>query len=317
MVRRSRDAKFIIYQVLYIFVVTVLALKGAEINLGEVVSKDKVVEKSVRDSLVHVVDSLSALGLKLNIQIDTNVISENKELRKKLLNLNTQVASLTQKVKEIPIVNKEKEIIPETKKETIPSPFSSKQEFLQFATNFAENTGDYEVSIIDRANNNSLITKILPKQKVEFELKDQKEVVLVYGHQEEIIKVKNNLPPEIKIEKVTTKMDKSIIYAKELQRTTCFNVKITDERPEQIKVTFTGPITVGKPLKDNKGNIIYNVSLNIANTEDKFNEWTDRNNHLKDSEGRYKANFFFTAFDNKSKQKIEMGESFYFTEFSK
>ena len=43
MIRRSRDAKFIIYQVLYIFVITVLALKGAEINLGEVVKKENVV----------------------------------------------------------------------------------------------------------------------------------------------------------------------------------------------------------------------------------------------------------------------------------
>ncbi|MCW8848884.1 MAG: hypothetical protein OQJ81_02815, partial [Melioribacteraceae bacterium] len=78
MIRRSRDAKFIIYQVLYIFVITVLALKGAEINLGEVVKKENVVEKSVRDSLINVVDSLSKLGLKFNIEVDPNVVTENK-----------------------------------------------------------------------------------------------------------------------------------------------------------------------------------------------------------------------------------------------
>ena len=89
MVRRSRDAKFVIYQVLYIFVITVLALKGAEINLGEVVKKENVVSKSVRDSLINVVDSLSKLGLKFNIEIDENVISENKDLREKLSQLNT------------------------------------------------------------------------------------------------------------------------------------------------------------------------------------------------------------------------------------
>ncbi len=99
MVRRSRDAKFVIYQVLYIFVITVLALKGAEINLGEVVKKENVVSKSVRDSLINVVDSLSKLGLKFNIEIDENVISENKDLREKLSQLNTQVASLSKKVK--------------------------------------------------------------------------------------------------------------------------------------------------------------------------------------------------------------------------
>ena len=37
MARQNKDSKFIIYQVLYIFVVTVLALKGAGLDLGEVV----------------------------------------------------------------------------------------------------------------------------------------------------------------------------------------------------------------------------------------------------------------------------------------
>ena len=87
MVRRSRDAKFVIYQVLYIFVITVLALKGAEINLGEVVSKENVVQKSVRDSLINVVDSLSELGLKFNIEIDSNVVTENKTLKEAAIEL--------------------------------------------------------------------------------------------------------------------------------------------------------------------------------------------------------------------------------------
>ena len=87
MVRRNRDAKFVIYQVLYIFVITVLALKGAEINLGEVVDKDNVVEKSVRDSLINVVDSLSELGLKFNIEVDTNAAKENLILKEKLSKL--------------------------------------------------------------------------------------------------------------------------------------------------------------------------------------------------------------------------------------
>ncbi|MBK7979069.1 MAG: hypothetical protein IPK06_03470 [Ignavibacteriae bacterium] len=315
MVRRSRDAKFVIYQVLYIFVITVLALKGAEINLGEVVKKENVVSKSVRDSLINVVDSLSKLGLKFNIEIDENVISENKDLKEKLSQLNTQVASLSKKVKETPLPEpvKEKEI---KKEETVPSPFSKSLEFLQYATNIAENKGDYIVSIVDPKNNSELI-KVEPNSKKEFELTNQNEILIKYANQTDRVKVKNNLPPEVDIKKSTTKMDKGDIFVKDLQKTTCFTVEVRDEKIEQIKVTYSGPITVSGPQQDKKGNLVYNISLNLANTEEKFNSWADRNEQLIDSEGRYKANFFFTAFDTKSKQKTEVGEAFYFTEFSK
>ena len=46
MIKKERDSKFIIYQVLYIFVITVLAIKGADLNLREVVSKEHAVMKA-------------------------------------------------------------------------------------------------------------------------------------------------------------------------------------------------------------------------------------------------------------------------------
>jgi hypothetical protein len=42
MIRKERDSKFVIYQVLYIFVITVLALKGADLNLRRVVVTENV-----------------------------------------------------------------------------------------------------------------------------------------------------------------------------------------------------------------------------------------------------------------------------------
>ena len=312
MIRRSRDAKFIIYQVLYIFVITVLALKGAEINLGEVVDKENVVEKSVRDSLINVVDSLSKLGLKLNIEVDTNAISENIILKNKLSKLNNQVASLTNKIKIIP-----EPIIPaKVENKIIPSPFSTNKTFLQYAKNSAENRSNIKVEIRDRTSD-KLITEMFPKENKEFELTDEEEILIKYGSQKEVIKVMKNLPPEIFIEKVTTKMDKANIYVKELQQTTCFNVKVSDERLEQIRISHSGPISVAAPRKDKKGNLIYTVSLKLVNNEDKFYDWIDSNNKEEDADGKYKVNFFFTAYDTKSKQKVEVGESFYFTEFSK
>ena len=317
MVRKSRDSKFVIYQVLYIFVVTVLALKGAELNLGEVVRKDQVVDKSVRDSLMAVVDSLSEAGLKFNIQVDTNVVEENKELKQKLATLNKTMVSLSKRIiKEKKTEVKKPEPI-KIKEEKLPFPFAKSLTFLKYATNTAENRGNYPVEIYSKNNLAKPIVVVPPQSSKDFELKDEDEVILKYGSQEDVVKVKNNLPPEVKINLVTTKMNKSDIYVKDLQRITCFRVTISDERINQIKVKHSGPISVSKPYKDKKGNLNYNVSLRLASTERKYDDWVDEHENMLEPDGRYRVNFFFIAYDTKSKQKVQVGDSFFFTDFSK
>ncbi len=49
--KQSKDVKFIIYQVLYIFIIVVMTLKGADIDLNLVKNADDVVLKSSSDSL--------------------------------------------------------------------------------------------------------------------------------------------------------------------------------------------------------------------------------------------------------------------------
>src|ERR1035437_2877779 len=104
MIRKNRDTKFIIYQVLYIFVITVLALKGANLDLSRVVTKDSVVSKSVRDSLVALIDTLYKKGVNFNIKVDENAIVENSELKEKLAHMNERVAVLTKEIREAPPV---------------------------------------------------------------------------------------------------------------------------------------------------------------------------------------------------------------------
>ena len=100
MVQKNRDSKFIIYQVLYIFVITVLALKGADLDLNRVVLKDEVVDKSVRDSLMVLLDSLTAQGIKFDVKVEENALEENAALKEKLVSLNTKMKDLAQKIKE-------------------------------------------------------------------------------------------------------------------------------------------------------------------------------------------------------------------------
>ena len=312
MINRNRDSKFVIYQVLYIFIITVLALKGAEIDLKRVILADKTVNVDVKDSLVAILDSLYSLGIDFSIQIDPNVIKENEVLKDKL-------ASLSKRVKELNKIPPEEEepekIVEELTKQQ--SPISLKQTFIQNTWNVASNHGNIPTMIYDPQNPSSPIVIIPPGEERKFDLTDQTEVIIKFGSQEERIKVVPNKPPEVNIERVTTKMSSSDIYVKELQRITAFTVTIVDERPDQLKITYLGPISVNGPQKNSKGNLVYNVSLRIAATESQFDDWVDRHSDMQEADGRYKANFFFIAVDEKTNDRVQVGDSFYFTDFSK
>jgi hypothetical protein len=315
MLQKERDSKFVIYQVLYIFVITVLALKGADLDLRRVVSKENVVDKSVKDSLVVLIDSLNALGLNFKIQIDENPLQENIELKEKIASMKKQLNILTEKVKSIP---PEEEKKPEIKEQTqLQLPISATQTFIQHTWNEARNTGNVPTEIFDPDDMNKPIAVIPPGQNVKFNLTDQKEVIAKFGTRQEKIQVLPNKPPEVKIERATTKMNAQDIYVQELQRITVYNVNIKDERPDQLKISYSGPISVNGPHKDYKGNLVYYVSLKIASSANRFEEWLDRNATLREPDGRYKVNFFFTIVDEKSKDRIQVGDSFFFTDFSK
>lgn len=94
MTKRERDSKFVIYQVLYIFVITVLALKGADLDLRRVALEDETVQVSVRDSLMSVLDSLYSLGIDFSIKIDPNVVVENEEMKKQIAEMNRKLEAV-------------------------------------------------------------------------------------------------------------------------------------------------------------------------------------------------------------------------------
>ena len=241
------------------------------------------------------------------------MLDENEEMKQRLAELNRKLEAVKDFVP--PPEEKEPEIIDE--QTLLQSPISLKQTFIQNTWNIAKNSGTVPTRIIDPANPNNPIVTIPPGGEKRFDLQDQSEVIIKFGSQEERIKVIPNRPPEVDIELVTTKMSHSDIYVRELQRITAFTVKIIDKRPGQLKVTFSGPISVIGPQKDSKGNLVYNVSLRLASTETKYDDWLEINGDLQEADGRYKANFFFIVVDERTKDRVQVGDSFYFTDFSK
>ena len=316
MIRRERDSKFVIYQVLYIFVITVLALKGADLDLRRVALKDETVQVSVRDSLMAVLDSLYALGIDFSIKIDPNVLIENEDMRKQIAEMNRKLDAVKDYV---PPPKEEEKPMEQPKEEQLKMqlPISLKQTFIQHTWNIAKNSGTVPTSLLDPRDRSKPIVVIPPGQEIKFDLTDQNEVIVAFGSQEERVKVIPNKPPEIKIERVTTKMNSRTIYVQELQRITAFTVTVIDNRPEQLKISFNGPISATGPQNDANGNMVYNVSLKLAANENQFDDWTDKNEQLRESDGRYKANFFFTVVDERTKDRVQVGDSFFFTDFAK
>ena len=314
MVKRERDSKFVIYQVLYIFVITVLALKGADLDLRRVALEDETVQVSVRDSLMSVLDSLYSLGIDFSIKIDPNVVVENEEMKKQIAEMNRKLEAVKDFVP--PPKEKPKEL-PKEEQTKLQLPISLKQTFIQNTWNTAKNSGTVPTNLYDPRDRSKPIVVIPPGQEVKFDLTDQTEVIVAFGSQEERVKVVPNKPPEIKIERVTTKMNSQDIYVQELQRITAFTVTIIDNRPEQLKVSYSGPISVTGPQKDANGNMVYNVSLRIAANENQYDDWVDKNESLREADGRYKANFFFIVVDERTKDRVQVGDSFFFTDFAK
>ena len=315
MSRKERDSKFVIYQVLYIFVITVLALKGADLDLRRVALEDETVDISIKDSLASILDSLYALGIDFSIKIDPKVLDENVEMRDQLAELNRKLEAVKDYVPPPEEKESEEEIVEEQIK--LQLPISLKQTFIQHTWNKAKNSGSVPTNIYDPKDLNTPLVTIPAGEEKTFDLTDQNEVVIKFGTQQERIKVIPNKPPEINIERVTTKMNASDIYVRELQRITAFTVTIVDARPNQLKVSYSGPISVSGPQKDSKGNSVYNVSLRIGSTEARYDDWIDKNGHLQEADGRYKANFFFTAIDERTNDRVQVGDSFFFTDFSK
>ncbi|MCK7518810.1 MAG: hypothetical protein MZV64_14330 [Ignavibacteriales bacterium] len=160
---------------LYIFVITVLALKGADLDLRRVALEEDTVQKEVRDSLMAVLDSLYALGIDFSIKIDPNVVVENEQMREQLAALNKKLETLKDYVP--PPTEEEKKEEKVEEQVLLQSPISAKQTYIQYTWNIARNTGSVPANIYDPRNMNTPIAVVPAGQEKKFDLTDQTEVI--------------------------------------------------------------------------------------------------------------------------------------------
>jgi hypothetical protein len=296
--KKQKDVKFIIYQSLYIFVVCVVAIKGANLNLTQVVEDDGTPKPQIT------MDSLEKLYevLKLSVMVDTSrfvivpksLLAENERLQQIVQNMPKIDISQYVLKTQVPDIQKPPDI--EKKEE----PSETKEirigqiSMTQYTLNTLNNPYDVPLEVVG-------ITTIPPKSTKTFETGGQSSVVIKVGSSSKTVELKPNQKPKISFQRIASMGEDTRVS--ELQRTVCYRVTIDDDFPGQLDVKFTGPVTVKQQ------GTAYDITLNAFSSKAAFDNFTDN----KDSP--YSLGFTVTVTDKIAGHKITGQNSFIFGEW--
>ena len=285
--RKNRDVKFIIYQSLYIFVISVLALKGANLDLTEVVSKEKVVEKTYTDSLKIMIDSLLARGYIPEIKFDTTQKFTNpEEMKKKLQEAQQQLAVLKMNSPSITVnttspgiqlqqtnITEEKEKIQDKpkeekieEKEGKELDFKIPQTFTQYTSNSISNPSSVTIEIY--GSDGSMIATVPPGGSRSFQLGGQNSLTFKGGGVSKTVSTKENVKPKVTMQRLVSAGEE--VSVRNLQSTVGYRVTISDDYPGQLDVKFSGPVSVKQ-----SGPLVYDVTLNFLNSKPAYDNFTE------------------------------------------
>lgn len=300
--KKKQDIKFIIYQSLYIFVVCVIAIKGANLDLVQVIADDG------KPKVFLSPDSLQKLYeiIKKSVIVDTNIYAlikkedlekMDEKIKQLVVNpMNVQLTSSTP-MQIQPIQPK----IEEIKKEPEKDPGEMQEirigniKLTQYTNNTLNNPYDTPLEIVG-------ITTIPPKSSKTFETGGQSSVVIKVGNTSKTVELSPNEKPKISISRIASMGEDTRVST--LQSTTCFRIVISDDFPGQLDVKINGPVTF-----KNAGQNTYDVTMNAFGSKAAFDNFTEG----KDSP--YSVGFTVTVTDKIAGHKITGQNSFIFGEW--
>jgi hypothetical protein len=270
--REKKDVKFIIYQMLYVFVICIIALKGADLNLEEVIAKDNVVEKEYADSLKSYLDSILALGLVPEITFDTTKKIEDFDLRKQLADLRVRIKIMKPSNYVEPIVDNTRE---EFKKEEIKEELSTEieplilQSLRQYTNNTITNRGNQTLEII--GSDGSRLATIPSGSSKTFLVKGQSSITYKKGNQSKTVKTIKNSKPAITLQRLAPSGED--VSIRRIQSTTGYRITITDDVLNQLNVSFSGNVSVKD--KSTSSKLVYDVTLQFLSSKQQYERYTE------------------------------------------
>jgi hypothetical protein len=281
--KAGRDIKFVIYQVLYIFVICVIALKGADINLEEVLEAKTVIPKSVADEMKRKIDSLLAIGIKPELNWDESKIYTKEDVDKmlagmepiKMTNTNTGMYFDRQK-DEKEEISKETTIQKTDKLATVQG-----VEFTQYTRPKLTNPYNETLEIY---GDGKLVAKIPPKGSATVPVNGESSFTFKVGDAKDVKSTKEKQAPKIDIQKVGPGGSEASLRS--VQNSVGFRVTIVSNYPGDLDVNISGPVSTTK-VKSN----IFDVTLTLLGSESAFDAWA------KNKEEPYKSSFTVSVKD--------------------
>lgn len=311
MSKNNRDVKFIIYQVLYIFVIVVVTMKGADINLDKVLTEEDAVKKTYADSLKKYIDSMLALGLVPKIELDSlRNIADLKDfiapqISPNMITLQTGQMVVSQeefeKMKNQPEIQKqieEQQQQVEMEKTDV-TPLVAAP-LIQYTQNSITNRGNLPLEIY--GDDGGLITSIPAGGSRSFTMGGQKTVTYKQGGQSKTVSTKENAKPEIVFEQL--KPGNADASLRELQSVVGFRIRIKDDFPGQLEVKITGPVVI-----EDKGSGVYDIKLKYAATKEQFERMTEK------GDAPFRASFNVSVKDKISGHSIQRQGQYTFGEW--
>jgi hypothetical protein len=301
--RKVRDVKFIIYQALYIFVICIVAIKGANLDLKPVMdAKDYISEDSLR-ALYEIIKTLRFVDTNHYVIISKDELERDKRLAELYKN-QPPIPDITGMVRLAPgqrittITPEEEKKIEELRKEE-PSEMTEIRigsiSLTQFTLNTLNNPYDVPLEIVG-------VTTIPPKSTKTFETGGQASVVIRVGTSTKTVELKPNIKPKISFQRITSMGEETRVTS--LQSSVCYRVTVDDDFPGQLDIKFTGPISFKQVSATT-----FDVTMNAFSSRASFDNFTEN----KDSP--YSLGFTVSVSDKIAGHKITGQNSFIFGEW--
>lgn len=296
--RKSKDIKFLLYQVLYIFVVCVMAIKGADLTLTQVIEDDgkpKIILSQERmDSIQKLLDKAIIVDTNRYALIDKELLkndSKTQELvRQTMLNNGSFVSNEPTEDKQV-IEHKIEKV---EQKIEIDEIILGTVELFQFHQNTVPNQGNSPITIAG--------VTIPPHSTGKVTLGGESIVTITSGSVSKTVNVKENKKPQISFQRITTMGEETKVT--NLQRNVGFRVTITDDFPEQLNVKFNGAVSVV-----DRGNGVYDVTMNAFGSRSAYE------NYIENKQEPYSLGFTVSVSDRLSGHKLTGQNQFQFGEW--
>ena len=260
--KKNRDVKFIIYQSLYIFIISVVAIKGANLDLTQVIEDDG------KPKVVMTQDSLDKLMKQLNISIivdtskyaivDKKLLIDNEKLKLAVEQTKVDLSQYVLKT-EVPKIEPkiEDKIEPEKIEKEI---VIGNVELYQYHNNQVNNQGDNAITING--------TTIAPHSVGKVLLGGESTTIIKAGDKTKTVAVKENKKPTISFQRMTAMGEDAKVTT--LQRNICYRVTINDDFPDQLDIKFGSGVTV-KQVSAN----VFDITMNAFSSKAAFDNYTE------------------------------------------